>query len=248
MGYRAFGKPLAMVPSKPVARMQFASFARGIQKEGTMPRKKSGVPRQKPPKQLTIATHLPTDDDALFTQCSAGWAAVKAKPGLFTAPSPQMDNALTALGIALQAAQGGSDAQKETAFNAARTVRNLWGQLAKYVESVLRAGPITAAPEVLASVLMYVSRQGAQKPKPPLAVKQMVSGTVKLVALAILNALTYDWEWSVDQANWSSTTTGMAKATLTGLTPGKTYYFRVRAFLRGATQTAYVGPVSLMVI
>jgi len=216
-----------------------------------MPRKKSGAPKQRPPRQLSVATHLPDDDEALFTQCSAGWAALKANTATFATPtpgSPQMDNALTALGSALLAAQGGSDAQKGAAKNAARTVRNLWGQLAKYVEGVLRAGPITAAPEILASVLMYVSQRGAHKPKAPLAVKQMVSGTVKLIALAILNAQTYDWEWSVDQVTWSAMTTGEANATLTGLTPGKTYYFRVRAFLRGNTQTAYIGPVNLMVI
>jgi hypothetical protein len=37
-------------------------------------------------------------------------------------------------------------------------------------------------------------------------------------------------------------------ATFTGLTPGKTYWFRVRAFLRDGTTTDYVHPVSLMVI
>jgi len=93
-----------------------------------------------------------------------------------------------------------------------------------------------------------VSLRGTRKPKPPLAVKQRMSGTVTVAALAILNALTYDWEWSVDQATWATTTTGAANATLTGLTPGKTYYFRVRAFLRDGTETAYVGPISLMVI
>jgi hypothetical protein len=216
-----------------------------------MARRKSGVPKQKPPKQLNVATHLPDDDDAMYTQCAAGWAAIKANTALFTAPvpgNPQMDNAVTNLGDTLKAAQGGSDAEKEAAKNAARTMRNLWGQEAVYVEGVLRQGPLTAAPQILADVLMYQSQQGTHKPKEPLAAKQLASGSVRLMALAILGALTYDFEWSLDQINWSTTTTGGTKAILTGLTPGKLYYFRVRAFLRADTQSAYVGPVNLMVI
>jgi hypothetical protein len=214
-----------------------------------MPRRKSGVPKQKPPKRLTLAAHLPADDNALFTHCSAGWAGVKADPGTFATPNPtaqQMDGALATLGTALQAAESGSDADKEAAKAAAQTVRNLWGLLVKYVESVRRAVPIAAVPAILASVLMYVSQQGTHKPKQPLAVRQMASGTVTLIALAILSALTYDWEWSVDQATWTATTTGVTRATLTGLAPGKTYYFRVRALLRDGTKTDYVGPLSLM--
>jgi hypothetical protein len=41
--------------------------------------------------------------------------------------------------------------------------------------------------------------------------------------------------------------TGQAHVLVTGLTPGKLYYFRVRAFLRDGSTTAYVQSVSLMV-
>jgi hypothetical protein len=216
-----------------------------------MPRKKSGVPKQRPPRQLSLAAHLPADDQAMLAHVAAGWAAIKADSALFATPtpgSPQMDNAIASATAAVQAAQGGSDAQKETARTDCQAVRNLWGQLVKYVEGVLRAGPATAAPPILDAVRMYMSARGARKPKPPLAMRQLGSGQVLLVALALANALTYDWEWSGDQQNWSTTTTGRATATVAGLTPGKLYYFRMRAFLRGNTATAYVQTVSMMVI
>jgi hypothetical protein len=216
-----------------------------------MARKASGVPKQKPPRPLNVATHLPSDDEQLFTHCSAGWEAVKADPAHFPAPpvTAELDPALTTLGTALKAAPNGAPTDKAAVKTAAVKVRNLWGQLAKYVQTCLRAMPVEDTLPILANVLMYKSDVGAHAPKPPLAAKHgPTSGTAVVTALAILHALTYGFEWSLDQLTWSTTTSGQARTTFTGLAPGKMYWFRVRAFLRDGTTTDYVHPVSLTMI
>jgi hypothetical protein len=214
-----------------------------------MPRKKSSVPRARPPRTLIIATLLPSEPAALLTHCTAGSAGFKAEAAVLGTPSTlaTLDTALVTLGSVLQAAENGTPPESAAVKVAADNVRTLWGQLATYAQGVLRAGPSTAAPPILAAVMMYASRVGTRKPKAALAVTQGPSGTVKLVALAILNALIYDWDWSLDQVVWSCSRTGEANTTVTGLMPGKTYYFRVRAFLRGNTTTDYEQTISFMV-
>jgi len=207
--------------------------------------------KPKPPHPLNVATHLPTDDEQLFTHCSAGWTAMKADTGHFPSPpmASQLDAALKALGDALTTAPNGGPVDRAAVKTAAAKVRGLWAQLAKYAQTVLRAIPVEDTPPILADVLLYKSASGAHKPKPPLSASHgATSGTVVVTALAIVHALTYGFEWSVDQMTWSTTTVGQARTTLTGLTPAKVYWFRVRAFLRDGTTTDYVHPVSLVVI
>jgi hypothetical protein len=195
--------------------------------------------------------HLPTDNEQLFTHCSAGWSAMKADTVHFPSPpmAAQVDAALTELGQALPAAANGGTTEKEAVKTAAIKVRSLWSQLAKYVQTVLRAMPVEDALPILANVLLYKSNAGAHRPKPPLAAKHgATSGTVVVAALAILRALTYTFEWSLDQVAWSTITTGKTRVTITSLVSGKVYSFRVRAFLQDGTTTDYVHPVSLVVI
>jgi len=216
-----------------------------------MPRKSSGVPKQKPLRPLNVATHLPSDDEQLFTHCSAGWAAMKADKAHFPSPpmAAQLDSALTALGAALPAAANGGMAEKAAVKTAALKVRSLWSELAKYAQTVLRTLPVEDTLPILANVLLYKSNAGAHHPKPPLAAKHgATSGNVVVAALAIPRALTYTFEWSLDQQAWSTTTLGQARVTITGLMSGKVYWFRVRAFLQDGTTTDYVHAVSLVVI
>src|SRR5262249_37187996 len=146
----------------------------------------------------------------------------------------QMDATLVTLSSALEAAPGGTEAQKQAPYAAATAVGLLWAQIATFVQGALRTVPPANIPPILASILMYASKSGARTPKAPLAAAHGdTSGSVKLVALAIAGALSYEWEWSLDNLSWSTSRTGEANTTLSGLTPGKMYYFRVRAFLRG---------------
>jgi hypothetical protein len=218
-----------------------------------MPRKKSGVPKQKPPKLLTVALHLPADPKDLNTHCMVSWAAIKKDTAHFPAPSPpgpEVDADLAALALALTAAEGGNAAATAELKVAADKVKQDFHQLGRYVQGALRSGAIEDAPAILANILMYPSNVGQRKPKAPFAVVQplgVASGSVHAIALAVLSALTYGWESSLDQQTWTVTTTGQARATLTGLTPGKTYYFRFRAFRRNGTLTDYSQVVSLLV-
>jgi hypothetical protein len=74
-----------------------------------------------------------------------------------------------------------------------------------------------------------------------------LSGQVKLIAKAILRALLYFWEFSLDQKTWSTAPdTSKAKTILAGLTVGQTYYFRFRARTRTG-MTDYSQILSLMI-
>ena len=59
------------------------------------------------------------------------------------------------------------------------------------------------------------------------------TGQVHLTARAVLKALLYFWEVSVDQKVWTvALDTSRAQAVLSGLTVGQTYYFRFRVRTR----------------
>ncbi len=128
-------------------------------------------------------------------------------------------------------------------------MRELWGLNARYAQKVLRALPVEQVPPILASVLLYASRTGKKGPKPPIQAKRAAtSGSAIVILLAMAQALTYTYEWSADLVTWQSLTAGRTRVTIAGLTPGKLYWFRARAFLRDGTTTDTVGLVDLIVV
>ncbi len=216
-----------------------------------MPRKASGIPKERPPRPLVIAEHLPKDAVALNVHCTAGWTAMKADTQHFPTPpaTAEMDMALTTLDAALKAKPNGSHAQIAAVTTAATTVRELWKLNSAYAQKVLRTLPVEQVPPILANVLLYQSQQGKKGQKPPIAAKHgATSGTVLVTVLAIAHALSYAFEWSADQTTWSSMTWPRTRVTISGMTPGKVYWFRVQAFLRSGTTTDPVPAVSLMVV
>ena len=216
-----------------------------------MPRKPSGVPKQKNPPTLHLATHAPTDDTDLFHHVEAGWGAMKLDTKHFPTPpsGADMDQSLTDLGDALKGSPNGGPVDHKLVKQAATKVRLYWDQMASYAQIALRGLPPEEIPPILAAVLLYKSGTGTHKPKPPILAKHgPTSGTVLVIALAIVGALTYTFEWSLDQTNWSPLQSGKTRVTISGLTPGKLYWFRVRAFLRDGTTTDPVHAVSLIVV
>jgi hypothetical protein len=215
-----------------------------------MTRKASGVPKAKPPTPLIIAEHLPRDPTDLYNHVGAGWIAMKADTTHFPSPTAttEMDTALTTLGTALKAVPNGAPSDTAAATAAATAVRELWGLNARYAQKVLRALPVEQVPPILASVMLYASQRGKKGPKPPIQARRAkTSGSAIVVLLAVAQTLIYTYEWSVDQVTWQSMTSGQARATISGLTPGKLYWFRARAFLRDGTTTDPVGLVNLIV-
>ena len=216
-----------------------------------MPRKRSGTPRPKPRRLLHIATHLPTEPGPLLVHCKASWEGFTGDPEHFPTPHPppaEIEAGLKDLGDALLEAENGGPSDKSALKAAADHLRDLWGQLGRYAQGVLRQTAPNDIGPILARVMMYESNVGTKRPKQPLeAQRGPRSGVVKLVALAVAGTLTYIWEWSWNEVDWSTTTTGESYVTLDGLTPGKLYHFRFRCFLRGNMLTGEVASITFMV-
>ena len=215
-----------------------------------MARKATGIPKEKQPTPLIIAEHLPRTSAELYHHVDAGWAAMKADTTHFPAPpaTAEMDTALTSLAAALKAGPNGAPTDTAAVKTAATALRELWGLNARYAQKVLRALPIEQVPPILASVLLYQSHRGKKGPKPPiLAQRARASGSATVILLSVAQALTYTYEWSLDQVTWQSTASGKTRVTISGLTPGKLYWFRARAFLRDGATTDPVGLVDLIV-
>ena len=215
-----------------------------------MGRKATGVPQAKAPTPLIIAEHLPRDPADLCNHVEAGWTAMKADTAHFPSPpaTAELDTALTNLGGALKDVPNGAPTDTKAVKTAATVVRELWGLNARYAQKVLRALPVEQVPPILASVMLYASQAGNKPPKPPIQAKRAAtSGSAVVILLAVAQALTYLYEWSVDQVTWQSMTAGHTRVTIAGLTPGKLVWFRARAFLRNGTTTDPVGIVDLIV-
>ena len=215
-----------------------------------MVHKASGVPKEKQPTPLIIAEHLPRNPADLNNHVIAGWTAMKADTTHFPSPpaTAEMDTAITNLGTALQVVPNGAATDTAAVKAAATAVRELWGFHARYAQKVLRALPVEQVPPILKSVLLYASQRGKKGPKPPIQAKRAAtSGSAIVILLAVAQTLIYTYEWSLDQVTWQSTTSGHARVTILGLTPGKLYWFRARAFLRDDTTTDPVGLVALIV-
>jgi hypothetical protein len=213
---------------------------------------KKKVKKTKPPRPPHIAMQLPRDPTALHVRCLAILAAVLADPAHFGTPFPapaQITADLTALGNALQAAEGGDPAAIVAVQVAAVKVRADFKQLGVYIEGVVRSVPPADAPALIANVLVYESKIGKRSPKPEIGVKQQaMPGTVLVTLLAVAHATMYYYDWSVDQASWTTIQSQKARLVISGLTPGKVYYFRFRAFTRAGGMGTYSQVVSLTVV
>jgi len=213
-----------------------------------MGRKRAASPRPRKPRLPTVNANLPPDSPGLYNHCVASWAAFAGNPKLVAAVSPVAAEAtenLAALGAALQVAPGGPAVTEAIQANAEK-VRQSWHLLAKYTQAFVRSGDIEDAGTIVASVLMTLSNVGKRHLQAPLtATPGTAPGTALLVVLRVMDALLYTYEWSVDEVNWTAGTWNKVRYTVTGLTSGKTYYFRVTAYLRNNTTTSPVGPVHL---
>jgi hypothetical protein len=213
--------------------------------------KKSGSPKKRT-KGPRIALRLPRDAQGLYTRGLTIWSAIKADATRFPTtypPAAEVDADLKGLEAALQAAEGGAPIAKAALEVAVAKVRQTLELLGKYVQSVVRAGPVEDAPAIIRNVLMFESNLGRRAPKPELEAREgTTSGNVRLIALAVASAAAYFWEYSLDQESWTAyAQTAQAHSTLAGLTPGKVYYFRFRALRREGVMTDASSIVRLMV-
>lgn len=117
-----------------------------------------------------------------------------------------------------------------------------------YVQSVVAANvnPVDAA-AMIESASMRV-RKPTTRNTPPISARNTdVSGKVILATKSLGPSVVYSWEYSLDQATWTSIPGTMrARTELSGLTSASTYSFRFRAFTR-AGQQEYSQVVTLLV-
>jgi hypothetical protein len=213
--------------------------------------KKSGSPKKRT-KGPRIVLRLPKDAQALYTRGVAIWNAIKADATRYPTtypPAAEVEADLKELGSALQTAEGGGPIAKVALDVTADKVKQTLDFLGKYVQSVVRAGPIEDAPAIISNVLMFESNVGKRAPKPEIEAREgMTSGIVRLLARAVASAVAYFWEVSLDQQTWTAgAPTAQASTTLAGLTLGRVYSFRFRALTREGVMTDASSIVNFMV-
>ena len=100
--------------------------------------------------------------------------------------------------------------------------------LAAYVQNQARAD-LTNAEAIISSSSLSLKKINPH-PKQDFTVKLgLVSGSVRLVAKALLGRVGYEWQWSLDEKVWTSLpNTVQAHTSVVGLNPNVLYYFRGR--------------------
>jgi hypothetical protein len=112
-------------------------------------------------------------------------------------------------------------------------LESLLERLRVYVQGVADDMP-ESAPSIIEGAGMFV-RKKTLPSKPPFTVRQgRVSGSAVLAAKAVAKNATYQWQMSADGGlTWNDLPpTLQAKTTVSGLTPGKDYLFRLRVVTR----------------
>ena len=158
---------------------------------------------------------------------------------LFPAPDPELSilaNSSAALSTAETQAGTGLVGAVQARNLAVAALVSLLKQERSYVQS--RVDSNTSQAALLAEKAGMSLRKKSTYQKPPLSAKQgPASGLVLLVCLAAKGKAFYEWEMSLDQKTWAGLSiTFVANTSVSGLTPGLTYFFRVRPRIKGPEQ------------
>jgi hypothetical protein len=156
--------------------------------------------------------------------------AIAANKARFTSPTPpltQVTSDLSTLTSAETAFKNrlGTRAARDAALT---TVISNARQLRVYVQQVVSSNP-SQAETIAQNASMTLRKKGASS-KSDLSVKQIVSGSVKVVAKAVKGAKAHDWQYSTDGGKtWiDAGSTTKSSTTITGLVPGTTVSYRNR--------------------
>ena len=160
---------------------------------------------------------------------------------VFKANLNALDDAETKAAARTKGAAMARDAIKKQVINDLHHLRD-------YVQGVAEKIPLPeAAAAVITSAFMNI-RKTPQRVTPALSAKNTgVPGQVALAAKAVAKEASYYWEYSPDQATWTSVPeTIKASTTIDGLPWAKISYFRFRALTR-VGKGDYSPVVSLLV-
>lgn len=175
---------------------------------------------------LTLSTKVP----ALITQAQAIVESVTGNPA-FPNAAPllaSITSATTALVAAETTAQtkvkGAAQARNQKRAALVMLVHQLKGD----VQEAADADPANAEPIILGAGLAV--RKPTSRTKPTFVARRgKVSGVAELVAKAVAQRASYEWQYSNDGKTWTSTpVTLQSRTTIEGLTPGTTYSFHYR--------------------
>jgi hypothetical protein len=162
-------------------------------------------------------------------------------------PTPSLTDLLavsSAYTKAVAAANGTKDPVLITTRKDARTaLKTALGHLRDCIQGVVEKN-IALADTIAASVNMSIRKIPIRSKAQLAADEGAVSGEVLLVAKAVAEASCYYWQFSANQTSWTSAPeTTKATTTISGLTPGQTYYFRFRVLTsKGVTDWSAAVP------
>ena len=162
-------------------------------------------------------------------------------------PPPAVATAhLDALDKSEKEAHGGGSAAVAACAACRLVVRRDLRYFVAYLQTVLDLMTVADALALIELVNMRARRYTRPNKAELAASPGDTSGAVDLVAKAVAHYATYYWEMSSDQKSWSSLPeTTKSFTSVAGLTPGQTYYFRLRTLTR-AGKSDYSQVVSLL--
>jgi hypothetical protein len=206
-------------------------------------RRRQGMPR--PPSVPRVAVGAPPlrKAEGMATLANKLIAEAAANPGLLVTPPyiPPLQAAATALGSAITAAQGGTDAAQTALYTATKKTRDVIKQHASWVQGGANA-------LASADAVSFITAAGFQVAKSPRRVS-VSTPTITNGAPTVVNfelpllagAIMWFTQISSDGGKTfaEAVDTEKRKGAITGLTSGQTVTVRVRAFVRGSGYTPW---------
>ena len=207
------------------------------------------APHDTSSRRSLVVLKLPTRVSDLITAASCVVQGMTANAA-FPTPVPALATVRAAIAT-LQTAETAAQTRVRGAVAARDVARDalvtLLDQLRFYVQSVAD-GDRTNAPALIQSVAMSVKKTAIRQKQTFGARPGPVTGSVQLVAQLAGPRAAYDWQWSLDGGKTWQMAPGTlrSKTTLSGLTPGATVSFRVRALTK-AGEGDWSQPIAMIV-
>jgi hypothetical protein len=193
--------------------------------------------KKTPDKGPTAVAKLPRNPSQLATRADAIATAMDDDTVSFPTKAPEATQTHTDVASfrsAIQAAQNRGVGAVEARNVQDNAVKHDVKLMVNVIQGMANKLPHDAAVQFITSKLLTVSQVGKRHPKAPLTITQgAVSGSVKVSILSLGRPATYYVEVSLDQKTWTSQPdVQRTTLTITGLTPGQTYYFRFHALVK----------------
>jgi len=182
---------------------------------------------------------LSTKVKEVITFAQSVATSMASNPSFPSPPSPiatfQADVAALATAESVALLRGKGAAQERNAKLA--VLKNDLDALRLYVQSVADAANPSDSEAIIVSAGMAV-RKVTSHDKPVVAVKQgAVSGSVLLSAKAVAKRAAYSLDYGTDQKTWTPIPqTLQSRTSVSGLTAGTVYYFRVQGLTRSGAE------------